>query len=200
MKTNEWIIKYLDNQLTSEEKISFDKQLESSDEFKREFENFLLFKKKIDTLKEIKLKSDYTDTILPEFHKNYQGKKPESIRKALSYAFGLIVMIIVSVAVLRIFFNNTSKVSGDLEKFTQSLDDNEKLDLLTNLSSNDDVYSIISGKEFVDMLEKDLVVNSKVMENYDISYQDIIGSLSKSEADKIYNEILKQNILEEVPL
>ena len=89
---------------------------------------------------------------------------------------------------------------NDLEKFTQSLDEKQKLDLLENLDGSDEIASIISGKEYVDLLEKDLVVNENVLENYDIGYKDLIGNLSENEADKIYNELINRNILKEVPL
>jgi len=200
MTNEEKIVKYFDNELTSDEKISFEGELETSEELKREFRRYMLVNEKVIMQKRVKLNSDYSATVLHELYERNQGRKKILLRKGLSYSFGLILIVIVSLATFRIFFNSTNKNSDDLEKFTQSLDDNQKLNLLENLGSADDVYSMISGNELTALLEKNLEINSEVMENYDISYQDIIGSLSKSEAEKIYSEILKQNILKEVPL
>jgi hypothetical protein len=200
MKTEEKIIKYFDGQLTSDEKISFEKELDSSEELKKEFQKYLLVSEKVNQQKSAKLNPDYVNSILPEFHRKISEQKSNSFRKNLSYALSFVLVIIIGVFAIKLFTNNSSKTSDDIEKFTQSLNDDQKLNLLEDLSSTDDVYSMVSGKELIGMLQKDLVVNSEVLDNYGIGYQDILGSLTEKEADKIYNEILKQNILKEVPL
>ena len=200
MQTEERIVKYLDNDLTSEERVAFESELNSSEELKREFENYLVVKEKMNKQKNLKLNFDYTDSILPEFHKKAHSRKKETLRKSLSYTFGLVLIILIGLSVQKIFFNNPVNKSDDLAKFTQSLDENQKLDLLENLDGNDDLYSMISGKEYVTLLENDLVVNEDVLETYDIGYKDLLGNLSDNEVEKVYNEILSRNILKEVPL
>ena len=192
MQIEERIIKYLDDDLTSEERAVFESELNSSEELKREFENYLVVKEKIDKQKNLKLNSDYSDSILPEFHKKAHIRKKESLRKSLSYTLGLILIIIIGISVQKIFLNNYSNNSVDLEKFAQSLDE--------SLNNSNDLSDIISEKEYVDLLENNLVVNEDVLETYDIGYKDLIGNLSDAEADKIYNELINRNILKEVSL
>ena len=200
MKIEERVIKYLDDDLTSEEKATFDEELKSSDELKRTLENFSVVKEKINRQKNLKLSPEYANSILFDFHKKAGYRKKEFLRKSLSYAFGLIFIILVGISVQKIFFNNTVNNSVDLEKFTQSLDENQKLDLLESLTNSNDLSDIISGEEYVDLLEKNLVVNENVLETYDIGYKDLIGTLSDNEVENIYNKLINRNILKEVPL
>ena len=195
MQIEERIIKYLDDDLTQEARAAFERELNSSEELKREFENYLIIKEKINNQKNLKLSPDYANSILSEFHKNPHKHKREVLRKSLSYAFGLIFIILVGISVQKIFFNNNVNNSGDLEKFAQSLDENQKLDILESLNDSNDLSDIISGKEYVDLLENNLVVNEDVLETYDIGYKDLIGNLSDTEAEKIYNELINRNIL-----
>ena len=200
MQTEERIIKYLDNNLTAEERAAFERELLSSQELKRELEKYLIIKEKINKQKNLKLSSDYTNSILFNFHKKTHSGKKETLRRSLSYAFGLILIILVGISVQKIFFTDTVTKSADLENFTQSLNEDQKLDLLESLNDNDDLSSMISGKEYVDLLEKGLVVNEDVLENYDIGYKDLLANLSDNEVEKIYNELINRNILKEVPL
>lgn len=199
MTNEDKIIKYLDGQLNSEEKTSFEYEVEKSEILKREFEKYLLVKKKIEAQKRVELSGDYTDSILPEFHSRLSGIRSMTLRKKISYAFSAMLILVTGVVVIRLFNNNSNSIS-DVEKFTQSLNEEQKINLLEDLSSTDEIYSMISGKELIGILERNLAINSEVLDNYNISYQDILGSLTNTEADKIYNEILKQNILKEVPL
>ncbi|MCW8813555.1 MAG: hypothetical protein OQK65_08495 [Chlorobium sp.] len=194
MKTEKRIIKYLDNDLTSEERTAFERELKSSEELKREFEKYSIIKEKIKNQKNLRLNSDYLSSILPEFHNKVHSGKKETLRRGLSYAFGLILLFLIGISFQKIFFNNSDKERNDLEKFTQSLNDNQKLDLLESLNGNDDLYNIILGKEYVDLLENELVVNEDVLETYDISYKDLIGNLSDNDVEKIYNGLLNRNI------
>ena len=200
MQTEERIIKYLDNNLTAEERAAFERELLSSQELKRELEKYLIIKEKINRQKNLKLSSDYANSILFNFHKKTHSGKKETLRRSLSYAFGLILIILVGISVKKIFFTDTVTKSADLENFTQSLNEDQKLDLLESLNDNDDLSSMISGKEYVDLLEKGLVVNEDVLENYDIGYKDLLANLSDNEVEKIYNELINRNILKEVPL
>ncbi|MEJ2103152.1 MAG: hypothetical protein P8X47_01095 [Ignavibacteriaceae bacterium] len=200
MKIEERVVKYLDDDLTLEERAAFEKELKSSEELKRVLENFTGVKEKINRQKNLKLSSDYANSILFDFHKKAGYRKKETLRKSLSYAFGLILLILIGISVQKIFFNNLVNNSVDLEKFTQALDENQKLDLLESLNNSNDLSDIISDEEYVDLLEKNLIVNENILENYDIGYKDLIGNLSDNEVNKIYNELISKNILKEVPL
>ena len=199
MKTEQRIIKYLDNELTAEEKSAFEKEMESSVKLREDFQRFVSVKEEIEKLKDSKLNPDYLDSILPEFHNRVQTGKKEAIRKSLSYVFGVMLIFIISIAVLRIFFTNHSDLNN-IEEFTESLDENQKVELLEKLNSGPEVYYSMFESEIVNLLESDLVINNKVAEAYDIGYKEIIVNLSDNEIEIVYQEILNKNFLEEVPL
>ena len=199
MKTEERIIKYLDNDLTSEERTAFERELKSSEELKREFEKYSVIIEKIKNQKNLRLNSDYLSSILPEFHKKVDSGKKETLRRGLSYAFGLILLFLIGISFQKIFFNNQKK-SNDLEVFAQSLNENQKIELLENLNGGEELYKLIPENDLADLFEKDLQIDNEVAEAYDINYKEMIDGLSRDEAEKIYNELLNRNILKEAPL
>jgi hypothetical protein len=199
MKTEERIIKYLDNDLTSEERTAFERELKSSEELIREFEKYSVIKEKIKYQKNLRLNSDYLSSILPEFHKKVHSGKKETLRRGLSYAFGLILLFLIGISFQKIFFNNQKK-SNDLEVFAQSLNENQKIELLENLNGGEELYKLIPENDLADLFEKDLQIDNEVAEAYDINYKEMIDGLSRDEAEKIYNELLNRNILKEAPL
>lgn len=199
MKTDERIIKYLDNDLTTEEKTVFEKEMESSRELRDEFQKYVSVKEDITKLKGLKLNPDYIDSILPEFYNRRLTGKKETIRKSLSYAFGVMLIFIISIAVLRIFFNSHNDPKN-IEEFALSLNENQKAELLENLNGNSAVYNLIPDNDLVQLLQADLEINSDVAEAYGIGYKEIIGNLSDNELEIVYQEILNKNFLEEVPL
>ncbi|MDH3268637.1 MAG: hypothetical protein OEM46_07255 [Ignavibacteria bacterium] len=191
MNADERIIKYLDNELITEEKTAFEKEMESSRELRDKFQKYVSVKEEIEKLKGLKLNPDYIDSILPEFHFRMLTGKKETIRKSLSYAFGVMLMFIIAIAILRIFFNNHNDPKYIVE-FALSLNENQKVELLENLNGNYAVYNLIPDNDLIQLLEADLEINSDVAEAYGIGYKEIIGKLTDNELEIVYQEILKK--------
>jgi hypothetical protein len=196
MTTDERIIKYVENELTAEERIAFELDLGNSLELKEEFEKFLRVKNETDEFNTLKMNPLYLDSIIPEFRNKLETPKSVSIKRNLGYAFGVMLVFIISIAVLNNFLNVESGLN-ELEEFTQSLNENQKIELLEeiNIVSND--YNIvaenISDKELVDILVTDIEINSEVAEAYDIGYNELIAGLSQKDIEKVYSEILNRN-------
>jgi hypothetical protein len=199
MTNEERILKYLDNELTVDEKKAFEAELENSKELLEEFNKYLAVKANVEQVKNIKLKPDYLDSILPEFHRKYPTGKRESIRKSLSYAFGVMLLFIISITVLRTFFTDR-QTTGTLEEFTQSLNTEQKMELLETLNGESLNYKQVSDTDLVDLLESDLEINNEVLDEYDISYRDILSDMDEDKLNLVYQEILNKNIIEEVTL
>jgi len=203
MTTDERIIKYLENELISEERITFETDLRKSSQLRKEVEEYLRLKKEISNLKEIKLNENYLESIVPEFRNKLDLPKTTSVRRNLGYAIGVMLLFIISVVILQKLFTNNSKQS-EVEEFTESLNANQRIELLENLNSNlEDYYQISENNtdmELINLLQKDLKLNNDVAEAYDINYTELVDELSASEAEKIYNEILNKNFSEEVKL
>jgi hypothetical protein len=196
MTTDDRIIKYIENELTSEERIAFEFDLGNSLELKEEFEKYLRVKKGTDELNTLKMNSLYLDSIIPEFRNKLKTPKSVSTKRNLGYAFGVMLVFIISIAVLNNFLKDESEIT-EIEEFTKSLNENQKIELLEeiNLVSND--YNIvsenISGKELVEILVNDIEINSEVAEAYDIGYNELIAGLSQQDIEKVYSEILNRN-------
>jgi hypothetical protein len=196
MTTDERIIKYIENELTSEERIAFEFDLGNSLELKEEFEKYLRVKNETDELNKLKLDSIYLDSIIPDFRNKIKKPKSVSIKRSLGYAFGVMLVFIISIAVLNNFLSDESELT-EIEEFTQSLNENQKIELLEeiNLVSNDYnmVAENISDKEIVDILVTDIEINNEVAEAYDISYNELMADLSQQDIEKVYSEILNRN-------
>ena len=143
MKNDERIIKYLEDELTPEERIAFENDLRNSTELKAELEKYLTVKKETVNLKEVKLNQDYLNSIVPEFRNKLDLPKTTSIKRNLGYAFGVMLAFLISVVILqKIFIENTEV--NEVQQFTESLNENQKIELLENLNGNlEDYYSDI---------------------------------------------------------
>ncbi len=200
MTTDERIVKYIENELSPQERNAFEVDMNNSVELREEFEKYLKVNAETDEIKKLKLNPLYLDSILPEFRDKLDAPKIFSVKRNLGYAFGAMLVFILSIVVLKNFFNAKTELT-DLQEFTQSLNENQRIELLKNLNGDQGVYEIISDSlykpELISLFETNLKVNNEVAETYDIEYHEIISGLSKDEVELIYNEILNSDLLKE---
>ena len=203
MKTEDRIIKYLEDELTAEERIVFETDLNNSSQLREEFEKFLRVKKETLYLIEMDLKQYYLDSIVPEFRSNLSLPKASSVKRNLGFAFGIMLVFVISAVILQNIFNETTEFN-EVQEFTESLNENQKIELLESLNGDlEDYYKISdndTGIELTNLIQTDLKMNSEVAEAYDINYTELVDELTASEAEKIYEEILNKNFSEEVKL
>ena len=196
MTTDERIIKYIENELSSQERAAFEMELNYSEELKEVLKKYLRVKRETGNLKELKLNPLYLDSILPEFRNKLETRKSLSFKKNLGYAFGIMLVFILSIAILKNFFISETE-STDLKEFTQSLNENERIELLENLSDDSEVYNLISGNisegQLSNLFSENMEINNKVAEAYNIEYYEIVDDLSEDEIEVIYKEILNTN-------
>jgi hypothetical protein len=201
MNNDERIIKYLDGELSTEEKTLFEEELKNSEELSNEYQKYLKVCTETDHLKNIKLTQQYTDNILIEFHEKFDKRRSLSFRKNLGYAFALMLVFVISVAVLKsLFFNNQTEIAD----FTESLTSEQKIEVLKNLNGestiNDIILDNVSESDLVSLIESDLQVNSEIAETYHIDYNEIVSGLTEKEVENIYQKIINTNLLEEASL
>jgi hypothetical protein len=196
MTTDERIIKYIENELSEKERTAFDMELNDSEELREELNKYLRVKKEIENLKELKLNPLYLDSILPEFRSKFETRKSLSFKKNLGYAFGIMLVFILSIAILKNFFISETE-STDLKEFTQSLNENQRIELLEELNGESEVYNLIpeniSERQLNNLLAANLEINNEVAEAYNIEYYEIVDDLSEDEIEIIYKEILNTN-------
>jgi len=195
MTTDERIIKYLENELSPEERNFFEMDLNNSAELREDLNKYLKVKTETDELKKLKLNSLYLNTLIPEFRKKLDAPKSVSVKRNLGYAFGLMLIFILSISILKNLFSSESPTIV-LQEFTQSLNENQKIELLEDLNGDAEVYKLvsenISDNELTNLLTTELEINNEVAEAYDISFNELIVGLSQQKIDEIYAEILNR--------
>ena len=196
MTTDERIIKYIENELSKNDRTAFEMELNNSAELREELNKYLGVKTETDELKKIKLNPLYLDSILPEFRNKLNPSKTFSVKKNLGYAFGIMILFILSIAILKNYFIGETE-STDLKEFTQSLNEDERIELLENLNDDSEVYNLISENisesQLSNLFSANLEINNKVAEAYNIEYYEIVDDLSEDEIEVIYKEILNTN-------
>lgn len=196
MNKEEKIIRYIENELTSEERIAFENELKFSAELRNEFEKFLSLKNETNDLKEIKLNNIYLDSVLTEFRNKIQTSKAHTIKSNLRYSFAIMIIFLFSTAIVYYFLPNKPE-STDLTEFTKSLNNSQRIDLLEDIDDGFVPLELISENDSIneidELLNVELVINNSVLESYDIAYDDLIAGLERDEINRIYNEILNRN-------
>ena len=196
MTTDERIIKYIENELPQKDRTAFEMELNNSAELREELNKYLRVKTETDELKKIKLNPLYLDSILHEFRNKLNPSKTFSVKKNLGYAFGVMLAFIISIVVIKNFFINETKLT-DLKEFTQSLNEDERIELLENINDDSEIYNLISENisesQLNYLLAANLEINNEVAEAYNIEYYEIADDLSEDEIEVIYKEILNTN-------
>ena len=196
MIADERIVKYIENELSPQERNAFEVDLSNSVELREEFGKYLKVNAETDEIKKLKLNPLYLDSIIPEFRNKLETPKSVSIKKNLGYAFGIMLLFILSIAILRNFFNKESELI-DIQEFTQSLNENQRIELLEELNGESEVYNLIpeniSENRLNNLFAVNLEINNEIAEAYSIEYYEIVDDLSKDEIEVIYREILNTN-------
>lgn len=196
MTTDERIMKYVEIELSEKERAAFEAELNDSEELRQELNKYLKVKRESGNLKELKLSPLYLDSILPEFRKKFETRKSLSFKKNLGYAFGMMLVFILSVVILKNFFS-TERGLSDIQEFTESLNENQKYELLDKLTGESEIYNLISESIYESRLttlySANMEINNEVAEAYNIEYFEIVDDLSEDEIEIIYKEILNTN-------
>ena len=195
MTTDERIIKYLENELSPEERNLFEADLNNSAELREELNIYLKVKTETNEFKKLKLNSLYLNSLIPEFRKKLDAPRSVTVKRNLGYAFGIMLVFILSTSILKNFFNSESPTIV-LQEFAQTLNENQKIELLEDLNGDAEVYNLISenisDNELTNLLTTELEINNEVAEAYDISLNELIVGLSQQKIDEIYVEILNR--------
>lgn len=196
MNKEEKIIRYIENELSVEDRRAFEVELNSSSELRKEFDKYLRLKSETKELKKVKLDNLYLNSSIPEFRTKLQTPKTPSIKLNFGYAVGIMLIFLFSVAIINYFLSEKA-TSPDLPEFAESLNENQRLELLENL--DDGIISTkllsenVSISEIDEIIHAELEISNEVIETYKIDNDDLIIGLGQDEINKIYNEILNRN-------
>jgi hypothetical protein len=207
MSIEETIIKYLDNQLTEEEKNNFEIELNNSAKLKNEFLKFQSVKLKTDELKQIETNEAYYNSIIPRFRNKLKINSGKIVYKKIAFALSILIVTAISYMVYYTLYVKMD--SGyDLAEFTESLSDKEKLELLEELDINSDVYSEeyfnnLNSEDYKSALQESLIDTEdkkQLADLYDIEITEPGEFISYQEFELIYDELLNMNFFKEEKL
>jgi len=200
-KSEDKIIKYLDNQMSESERTDFETELENSAGLKSMFENYKDLFNEIDVEKKKLINQDYAATIIPEFRKRIENNK--SSRTQYVFAAGITAAVIV---VLFLFLNplDTGDSQSDVELAYNNLPESE-LDYLYSQMTAEELLSINqtdSQPEFDSMYmnyySTRLIEDEDPVENLfainDIDLEEIEKILSEQELEIVYSQLINKEI------
>ena len=201
MKTDKRISLYLQGELNSEDKKSFEEELKKSPDLQNEVDLYRKFISSVEETKNIPVNTHYFNNIVPEFRRKLESKKEKRFYPKIAYALPVLVIMFL----IFFFVFNTQK--ENIIQNNKNLTENN-----SNLNSYFDVsgYSVdelipadLSTKdkeeynsEFNRMIEKELNIASDstkflVAEKL-LDYNSIIDNISQQDADMLYKDLLNK--------
>lgn len=198
MKIDKRIILYLDNQMSDEEKKSFENELSKSNELSIQLKNYrsVLNGLKVDEPKFSN--EDYFADIIPNFRRK-QSIEKKTTQVKTAYALTLALSVLTIMFIVFDPFKRTE--NGSIEKIISTVNENEALDIydyysgiIPNVNSeqlngvSDSLFSELISTEF-DIQEGDL---RSLVSLGRITTENLFSEIQSEEAELIYNEILKK--------
>lgn len=195
-------IKYLENELSEEEKSNFEKNLSLNHNLRKEFEKYQMNYKNLNL--EVKAEEDYFVTLLPRVKERISEKKKFSFyfNRIPKYAYLVPVILIAAVVIFSLNTSNSNiKSAIDVKKLTNAFSDNNELitELLDETSHykiienyDTEIYSLThSEDEYENIILNYLKENNHIFE----LNESIINNLSEDDYNLVYNEIINKKIL-----
>lgn len=206
MKNRDKIIRYLDNQMPVEEKELFEKEINNSSNLQKEIEELKNFMSSFKATRELELKEDYINNVVPKFRERLD-KKSKSKSFSAKFALAGSTAAAVIIAALLIFnSNNTSNIESIQQLASQMTTEDANAaasKYLNNVSISD--LSINSSNTydsvFTNILGNELNISSNsnidlISSNFN-SISQLEQYISDKEADNIYKEILNKQFFKE---
>jgi len=200
MMNDEKIRKYIEGELSGEELINFEKEINNSSELKREINTYRNTLIQFGKLKNVDAEGYYFTNILPRFRESISKKKQQEFKPL--FAVGSVVLILIALVVIFII-NNKQEVIEDEQITLQQLD-NEELKTYLNNYSQDITTSQLTENipEEYDSLFNSMIVSELNLSKYPGDYlvdvtsnefNNILDELSEEEIEGLYNSLIKED-------
>lgn len=196
------IIRYLDRQLSEEEKLDFENSLLTNSHLRAEFEKYKKVNGMFSSEVNPELDNDYFSRIVPEFRQRLEKKSSPVLYRNYGMVFTTVFLIVTSFFIAdKLLINrdiNNSSIQAIVEGFTE-----EELDNFTDYYSSEN-YSLISDNDEI-MLLADTDVNMESILTNSTSEQKIsiisefelgldYSSIDEDRLEFAYNEIISKRI------
>jgi hypothetical protein len=190
---DERILQYLDGQLTEDEKILFEKELNSSPELKKKYEEYISVSSKLNEFKNIEADETYFNGIVPEFRNRLEIKK--KTRKIFSFSFAnSLAAIIILYFVLSPNGNNLN-----LNEAVKNWTENDFHYAIEYVDQHDNGFDIIDyyntteiDSVFSSMLTDELNLTNNSTVYNSIDYNTLSTQMNSNDINDLYKEILNK--------
>ncbi|HED07378.1 MAG TPA: hypothetical protein ENI57_04615 [Ignavibacteria bacterium] len=190
---DERILRYLDGGLTEDEKILFEKELNTSPELKKKYEKYTSVQSKLDELKNIEVDKTYFNGIVPEFRNRLKVRK--KTRKIFSLSFvNSLAAIIVLYFILSPNGNNMNL--NEVVKNWTEIDFNNAIEYVDQQNSGFDNVVYYSTTEIdsviSSMLTDELNLSNNSTVYNAIDYHNLSAQTNSKDIKDLYKEILNK--------
>ena len=190
---DERILKYLDGGLTEDEKILFEKELNSSPELKKKYEKYISVQSKLNEFKNIEVDKTYFNGIVPEFRNRLKVKK--KTRKIFSLSFANSLAAIIVLYFILSPNGNNMNLNEVVKNWTEN-DFNNAIEYVDQQNSGFDNIAYYSTTEIDSVIssmltdELDLSNNSTIYNSID--YHTLSAQTNSKDIKDLYKEILNK--------
>ncbi len=201
MKTKNKIYKYLDNDLSNEEKFLFEKELSGSEELQKQIKNYRSFINDIEKLKNVKTDESYFAETIPKF----RSRQEISHRFLLFPRISLSSVSIVAVALVFIITISIMNKKTISQKPNSAIAETSGLNISGLLDPSSDQINLgFMSNE--DAAKFDSTLNIEMSRELDLSPNDLsylspdqnsdlsalLQNINENDANDIYKEVLNQ--------
>ncbi len=204
MEKTEQIFSYLEGQMSSEEKLKFEKELALSPELKSMLEKYRNLLSNVNDLKNISVDQAYFTNLIPNFRSRLGSKHKKKIIPKLALGLSTLTAVII----VALFVMQRPKKITAVNNYLPSVDSTLSV-LQVNLNPVQDNYDL-SNLSSDEAARYDSVVTSMISTELDLSsagvnymnetgdntdLKSMLQGVNEDEANKIYNELLHKKIL-----
>ncbi len=199
MKNEEKIRKYLDGELTGEELLKFEEEINNSSELKRTIDSYKNTLNQYRRFSNPDIQNSYFVNIIPEFRERIKKKKESKLKPV--FVLGSVSLVIISLLVIFIF-NKDREIMYNDNIVLQDIESEELNSYVNNY------YRDFNSIQLTEVVEYDSLFNSMILNELNINgnsgdyFADVTGNefytildeLSEEEIDGIYNTLISQKI------
>ena len=200
MKIDKRISLYLEGELSSEDKKSFEEELKNSPELQDEVNLYRKFIFAVEDTKNIPVDTGYLNNIVPEFRRKLENKKEKRLYPKIAYA--LPVLVILFLVFFVIFNTQKDKIIPEDQNLTENNSGVNGLLDISNFSVDELIPSNISVKdkeeydtELNNIIEKELDLSSDtkfLVADKLLDFNSMIDNISQQDADMLYEDLLNK--------
>ena len=194
MNNNEvQVIRYLSGEMSGDELLTFELQLNNSDELKKLVSEYSSVFNKVNEQKSVEGNYFYFENILQKFYNRNKVYSRKGIIKRLAYSSVIIVFVFMSY----IAFNDSQSGNViDLSTITEDVSEDQILSII-------DEYSLVDNAD-LNSISSNTIFDQQINSFYENSFQnitshlnvsDLTEKLTDSESERIFSELINKKIL-----